>query len=85
MQIQESIAEEISSQMIGSRLRVIVDRIEGNNAVGRSEFDSPEVDPEIILSFAEYGKIPDPGDMVMAEITATDGFDLIGNIINSKN
>ena len=50
MEIQEGIALELNEAKIGSTLRVIIDREEADYYVGRTEFDSPEVDPEVLVS-----------------------------------
>ena len=76
MEVQEGIASEIAAGMVGERVKVIIDRIEGDMAVGRTQYDSPEVDPEIYVSFGNRGDMPAPGDMIEAEVTSSDEFDL---------
>lgn len=53
MALQQSISEEIEAEKIGQRLKVIIDRKEGEYYVGRSEFCSPEVDPEVLIPVSE--------------------------------
>jgi ribosomal protein S12 methylthiotransferase len=49
MRVQQGIAAEINASKIGSTLKVMVDRLENDYFVGRTEFDSPEVDPEVLI------------------------------------
>jgi ribosomal protein S12 methylthiotransferase len=53
MSLQQGISEEIESEKIGQTLKVVVDRKEGDYYVARSEFSSPEVDPEVLIPAAE--------------------------------
>ncbi|MBQ7512805.1 MAG: 30S ribosomal protein S12 methylthiotransferase RimO [Prevotella sp.] len=53
MRIQQNISAEIEAAKVGSTMRVIIDRREGDYFVGRSEFCSPEVDPEVLIPAAE--------------------------------
>lgn len=75
MTVQERIAGEISQSKIGQTLRVIIDREEEDFYIGRSEFDSPEVDPEVLVSKDKPLKI---GDMYSVLIENADVFDLYG-------
>ncbi len=76
MELQEEIAAEIAAEMVGERVKMIVDRIEGEVAVGRTQYDSPEVDPEIYVDFAGCDDMPKPGDMIVAKVTSSEEFDL---------
>jgi ribosomal protein S12 methylthiotransferase len=49
MRLQQKISAEIQQEKVGKEMRVMVDRLEGDWFVGRTEFDSPEVDPEVLL------------------------------------
>ena len=49
MDIQQGISAELSASKVGWQMKVIIDRIEGDYYVGRTEFDSPEVDPEVLI------------------------------------
>lgn len=80
MELQEGISLELNQQKIGKTFKVLVDRKEANTFVGRTEFDSPEVDNEVILSTAGYLRL---GDFVEAKITGATEFDLHGNVIES--
>lgn len=77
MEIQESIALELNEKMIGSTQKVLVDRIEGGKAFGRTQFDSPEVDPEVIIRDSSLK----PGEFVTVRITEAFPFELIGETI----
>lgn len=76
MELQQGISLEINQQRIGSVLKVLVDRKEGSDYIGRSEFDSPEVDNEVIIKGA--GEYLRTGDFVHVEITGASEFDLTG-------
>jgi len=74
MALQQKISATINEAKIGKTLKVIIDRIEGDNYVGRTEFDSPEVDPEVLIPLSTEGvKI---GEFYRAEITDATDFDL---------
>jgi len=73
MRIQQNISSEIEAAKIGKILRVVIDREEGDWYVGRSEFCSPEVDPEVLIPKAEQLVI---GNFYMARITDAEEFDL---------
>lgn len=74
MALQQTISAEINQQKIGTTMKVMIDRIEGDNFVGRTEYDSPEVDPEVLIPLATSGvKV---GEFYMAEILDATEFDL---------
>ena len=76
MELQQGISLELNQQRIGRTLKVLVDRKEGKDYVGRSEYDSPEVDNEVIIkSPANYLRT---GDFVNVRITGATEFDLTG-------
>ena len=78
MELQERISLEINQQRVGRILKVLVDRKEGNTYVGRSEYDSPEVDNEVIIHAPnDYLRI---GDFVNAKITGASEFDLTAEL-----
>ncbi|MEI6507306.1 MAG: 30S ribosomal protein S12 methylthiotransferase RimO [Bacteroidota bacterium] len=79
MDIQQGISAEINQKKIGQTFKVLFDRKENGQFVGRTEFDSPEVDNEVMVDAkTNYVRIGDFADVLVTE--ATD-FDLIGNII----
>jgi ribosomal protein S12 methylthiotransferase len=76
MELQQGISYELNQAKIGREMKVLIDRKEGGNFIGRTEFDSPEVDNEVIISEnSEYLRI---GDFVNVKITAATEFDLTG-------
>ena len=79
MAIQQSISSELSAQKVGKQLKVIIDRIEGEYYIGRTEFDSPEVDPEVLIK--RTNKELFIGDFYKVQITDSDDFDLFGTVI----
>ena len=79
MRVQQRIAEEVSSASIGKTMQVVIDREEGNYYIGRTQYDSPEVDPEVLLLKTENEV--EIGQYYMAEITGADEFDLYGKVI----
>jgi len=79
MLLQQGISEEINATKVGKTLKVIVDREEQDYYVGRTEFDSPEVDPEVFISKEKELK---PGNFYNIEITSSEPYDLFGHIKN---
>ena len=75
MAIQQSISDRLNDLKVNNIFRVIVDRREGGFYVGRTEYDTPEVDQEILVS-AEYDLIP--GNFYDIQITSSTEFDLFG-------
>lgn len=74
MELQQGISLEINQQRVGKILKVLIDRKEGSNYVGRTEYDSPEVDNEVIIhARVDYFRT---GDFVEARITGASEFDL---------
>ena len=73
MRIQQNISAEIEAQKVGTTLRVIIDRKEGDWFIGRTEYCSPEVDPEVLIPASENLTV---GDFYMARITDSEEFDL---------
>ena len=79
MELQSGISFELNQQKIGKIYRVLFDRIEGDYFIGRSEFDSPEVDNEVLVKKSEdFVRI---GDFATVEITSADHYDLYGKLI----
>ncbi len=75
MDLQEGISLALNQQKIGKTFKVLIDRKEGGNFYGRTEFDSPEVDNEVILDGTkDYLRV---GDFVTAKVTSATEFDLI--------
>lgn len=77
MELQEKISYQINQSKIGSIQKVLIDRIEGDFFVGRTEHDSPEVDNEVLIPAQEnYLRI---GDFAQIKITDATEFDLVGS------
>ena len=73
MRVQQNISAELEGQKVGQILRVIIDRREGDYWIGRTEYCSPEVDPEVLISADEDLKI---GAFYDVRITDAEEFDL---------
>ncbi len=78
MEVQRNISLEANVAKIGRRMRVIVDRREGEFFVARSQYDSPEVDQEILIPAA--GGELSPGDFCDVRITSCEEYDLYGEL-----
>ena len=81
MQIQEQISLENNLERVGRRIRVIVDSRQGDYYVARSEYDSPEVDQEILIP-VELRQLR-KGAFYEVEITGAEDYDLYGEVISS--
>lgn len=79
MAIQQGISTELSASKVGQKMKVIIDRIEGEYYIGRTEFDSPEVDPEVLIR-REGGNLM-IGNFYQVQVIDSDEFDLFGEII----
>ncbi len=81
MEVQEEISMSINEEKVGKTLRVLIDRIEAGNFIGRTEHDSPEVDNEVIISSDDsYLRV---GDFANIKITEATAFDLYGEPIRN--
>ena len=79
MALQQEISADLSHAKIGQELKVIIDRKEGDYYIGRTQFDSPEVDPEVLIK--ADGKRLFNGRFYQVRITNADDFDLYGELI----
>ena len=79
MALQQEISADLSHNKIGQEFKVVIDRKEGEYYIGRTQFDSPEVDPEVLIKAA--GKRLFSGRFYQVRITNADDFDLFGEII----
>lgn len=77
MALQEEIALEHAESKVGSTQKVIIDRIESDYAIGRTQYDSPDVDPEVYVT----GEDLTPGQFYSVLITASSGYDLVGKVL----
>ena len=82
MALQQQISEEIQAEKVGTVMRVIIDRREGDYYIGRTEFSSPEVDPEVLIPAEE--KRLYRGRYYQVLITDSDEFDLYGTVAGQK-
>ena len=80
MAIQQEISGTLMSQFVGKTERVIIDRIEGEYAIGRTQYDSPEVDCEVLIKVIG-DRLLVIGDFYDVKITKAEEFDLYGEIV----
>jgi ribosomal protein S12 methylthiotransferase len=79
MELQQNISLELNQQKIGTVQKVLIDRKEGGHFIGRTEFDSPEVDNEVLIDGTKnYLRV---GDFVNVKVTAATEFDLTGDVV----
>ena len=83
MRVQQNISAEVEGAKVGQTLKVIIDRREGEFYVGRSEFCSPEVDPEVLIPAAERQLTV--GQFYDVLVTDSEEFDLYGTTITSRD
>lgn len=79
MEIQQEISADLSHAKIGKEMKVIIDRMEGEYYIGRTEFDSPEVDPEVLIK-AE-GNSLQIGSFYQVKVYDADDFDLYASLV----
>lgn len=80
MELQSQISWELNQEKIGKEFKVVIDRKEGNYFVGRTEFDSPDVDNEVLIDATKtYLKT---GEFTRVKITDAADFDLFGEVVN---
>lgn len=80
MAVQQQISLNLNEKKVGKTFKVLFDRMEGGYFVGRTEFDSPEVDNEVLVDAAEhYVRI---GDFANVKITSAGDFDLYGVVVD---
>ncbi len=79
MEVQSQISWELNQEKVGKQFKVLIDRKEGNYFVGRTEFDSPDVDNEVLIPAEDvYLSI---GEFVQVEIESAEEFDLFGKCL----
>ena len=81
MAIQQEISGELMARFVGKTEKVIIDRQEGDYWIGRTQYDSPEVDCEVLISCLPSVFSIQPGNFVNVRITKAEEFDLYGEII----
>lgn len=77
MALQQAISAEVEAEKVGQVMRVIIDRKEGDYYVGRTEYCSPEVDPEVLVSSDKPLRI---GDFYQVRITDSEEFDIYAEL-----
>ena len=77
MELQQEIAYQRNLEMVGQTVRVLIDRVEGDTLIGRTQWDSPEVDPEIYVK----GSDAEPGEFINVKITGAEPFELFGELV----
>ena len=80
MELQSGISYELNQERIGKTYKVLFDKVEGDYYIGRTEFDSPDVDNEVLVRKDEFHIRL--GDFAMVEITKADHYDLYGKVID---
>lgn len=80
MKLQENISAEIESEKVGSVLKVIIDRREGDYYIARSQYSSPEVDPEILINADDENPL-EIGEFYKVEITGAEEFDTYATVV----
>lgn len=80
MRVQERISAELEAGKIGKKLKVIIDRREGDYYIARSEYSSPEVDPEVLIETHD-GMELEIGEFYLVEITGSEEFDVYATVL----
>ncbi len=80
MELQSGISHELNAQRVGSQVRVLIDRVEGGEWVGRTEWDSPDVDNEVRIAVDGVNHLR-IGDFVQAKIVSASEFDLQAELV----
>jgi ribosomal protein S12 methylthiotransferase len=78
MELQSGVSYDLNQAKIGNTYKTLFDRVEGDYFIGRTEFDSPEVDNEVLIPAQQYARL---GDFVNVKINKAEEFDLYGDII----
>ncbi len=78
MELQQGISAELNQAKIGNTYKVLFDRKEGGYFIGRTEFDSPEVDNEVLVPASQYVRL---GDFANVKINNAEEFDLYGDLV----
>ena len=82
MELQSQISWELNQEKIGKEFKVVIDRKEGNYFVGRTEFDSPDVDNEVLID--AYKNLFENRGIYKSKITDAADFDLFGEVVMSS-
>lgn len=84
MRLQQQISADVQQGKVGKQLPIVIDREEGDYLVGRTEYDSPEVDPEVLIKKVDALGLR-PGMFCRAYIESADDFDLYADVIKAGN
>jgi ribosomal protein S12 methylthiotransferase len=82
MRVQQGISQEHQDKKVGKRYKVIIDRLEGDYFIGRTEFDSPEVDPEVLIK-KDGDSALKIGEFYDIEVDGAEEFDLYAHVLNN--
>ena len=80
MRVQQNISQDLQNCKIGKQFKMIVDRLEADYYVGRTEFDSPEVDPEVLIRKTD-GMSLQIGEFYNVMIDSAEEFDLYAHVV----
>ncbi len=82
MALQEKVAEDVSLSRVGLTIKVLIDSVQGDFLVGRSEWDTPEVDGEVLITIPQDMETPEDliGEFVMVETTSAIDYDIYGRL-----
>lgn len=80
MDLQSGVSYELNQEKIGKTFKVLFDRIEGDFFIGRTEFDSPDVDNEVLIKQTDENFVR-IGDFATVKITSADHYDLYGELV----
>ena len=83
MTLQESISAELEAEKVGTVVKAIIDRREGNYYIARSQYSSPEVDPEILIEADDENPL-EIGEFYKAEITGAEEFDVYATVVGKE-
>ncbi|OIN56999.1 30S ribosomal protein S12 methylthiotransferase RimO [Arsenicibacter rosenii] len=78
MEVQQGVSYELNQERVGNTYKVLFDRKEGGYFIGRTEFDSPEVDNEVLVKATQFVR---QGDFANVRITEAHEFDLYGEVV----
>lgn len=81
LEAQRDIAASLNEALVGEKVKVLIDRIEDNTMIGRTQWDSPEVDNEVHINFEGDTAPAAPGDFVEAVITEAYDYDLTASLL----
>lgn len=79
MELQQGISAELNQKKTGNTYKVLFDRKEGDYFIGRTEYDSPEVDNEVLVPASQYVRL---GDFAKVKINRAEEFDLFGDVVS---